>query len=126
MSNKGNNEIPEWVNDAVDRDSTLDEMIDSFINSTVEFVRDRRIIALYRKITGKPEVIDLITFSEEQMIEKYGSSDISKLTHLVGDVRWREFSSKMENLRKSSLPVDRTAVIQLIEELKQQGLFRVE
>ena len=28
MSNKGNNEIPEWVNDAVDRDSTLDEMIE--------------------------------------------------------------------------------------------------
>ena len=99
---------------------TQEELADRIGKSRSAIANTLRLLSL------SPEVIDLITFSEEQMIEKYGSSDISKLTHLVGDVRWREFSSKMENLRKSSLPVDRTAVIQLIEELKQQGLFRVE
>lgn len=126
MSNKRKNEIPEWVNDAVDRDSTLDEMIDSFINSKEEFWVDRRVIAMYRKITGKPEIIDLVRLSDEEMIEKYGSSDIKLLTQLRNDKRWVKFNVKITALRDSELPVERADVESLLEELKLQGPFRTE
>lgn len=126
MSNKGKNEIPEWVNDAVDRDSTLDEMIDSFINSKEEFLVDRRVIAMYRKITGKPEIIDLVRLSDEEMIEKYGSSDIKLLTQLRNDKRWDKFNVKITALRDSELPAERADVELLLEELKLQGPFRAE
>lgn len=119
-------ELPAWLEECVTRDSTLDEMIDSFMNSEEELVYYKRILAIYRKITGKPEIIDLISLSDEQMVEKYGSSDINKLTLISKDERFKAFERKMESLKESGLPVELNAVEFLINELWMDGPFHIE
>lgn len=107
------------------RDLSLDELVEGFLASDINEL-SRWIIAIYRKVSAKPEVIDLINFSEEQLIEKYGTDNISNIVKISNDKRFQEFNLKMKSKKESSIPIEKSDVEQLCDELRKEGPFLVE